>query len=713
MQKFLTNLRRFFAAIGHFLAPILHFIAPYWLSFWHAVRHFWRRFLMTRWLILVLMLIFLGASTYLTFLAKTSDVEHLKANLQTSTTIYDYKQQKAGSLYAQKGTYVSYSKISPQIQNAVTSTEDRTFWTNPGFSIKGYARAAVSYVIHHGQISGGGSTLTQQLAKNALLTQQQTFVRKAEELFLAIEINKVYSKKDIITMYLNNAYFGNGVWGVQDAAEKYFGKSAAEIDSAEAASMAAMLRSPSFYNPIDHPQYNISRRNLILDLMVDNNKLTTSQANAAKQEALNLQDNYNSTNGYRYPYYFDAVINEAISRYGLSEEDILNKGYKIYTSLNQTYQQKMTASFANSMIFPANAEDGTKVEGASVAMDPQTGGVAAIVGGRNTEPVFRGYNRATQIKRQPGSTMKPLAVYTPALENGYHYDSQLTDKKLSYGSNHYTPTDYGNNYQGKVPMYSALAQSLNAPAVWLLDQIGVQKGVQSVKDFGITLPKSDQNLAMALGGLNVGVSPYQMAGAYATFANQGKRPESHFITKIVDASGNVIVDNTETKSKRVMSAKTAKEMTSMMLGVFDYGTGTSAKPTGYDVAGKTGSTEVPNSYGFGTKDQWIVGYTPDVVVATWIGFDSTDSSHFLQGISEEGVAKVWRSEMANILPTTAETKFGTKDAKTRASAEQTTNSSDVWSQVKDGATKAKENLDSATSKAKNWIDSVKGLFGGN
>jgi len=144
MQKFLTNLRRFFAAIGHFLAPILHFIAPYWLSFWHAVRHFWRRFLMTRWLILVLMLIFLGASTYLTFLAKTSDVEHLKANLQTSTTIYDYRQQKAGSLYAQKGTYVSYNKISPQIQNAVTSTEDRTFWTNPGFSIKGYARAAVS-----------------------------------------------------------------------------------------------------------------------------------------------------------------------------------------------------------------------------------------------------------------------------------------------------------------------------------------------------------------------------------------------------------------------------------------------------------------------------------------------------------------------------------------------------------------------------------------
>ncbi|MFD0896139.1 PBP1A family penicillin-binding protein [Loigolactobacillus binensis] len=711
MQKFLTNIRRFLTALGRAFAPVTQFLAPYWHGFWHALRHFWRRFLLTRWVLLVLLLIFLVFSTYLTFLAKTSDVEHLKTNLQTTTTIYDYKDQKAGSLYAQKGTYVGYNKISTQIQNAVTSTEDRTFWTNPGFSIKGYARAAVSYVIHHGQISGGGSTLTQQLAKNALLTQQQTLTRKAEELFLAIEINKVYSKKDIITMYLNNAYFGNGVWGVQDAAEKYFGKSAAEINTAEAASMVAMLRNPSFYNPIDHPKNNVARRNLILSLMVTNNKLTTSQAATAKQASLNLQDNYNSTNGYRYPYYFDAVINEAISRYGLTEEEIMNKGYKIYTALNQTYQKQMTNTFSDSSVFPASATDGTQVEGASVAMDPQTGGVAAVVGGRNSEPVFRGYNRATQIKRQPGSTMKPLAVYTPALENGYHYDSQLTDKKLSYGSNHYTPTDYGNNYAGKVSMYSALAQSLNAPAVWLLDQIGVQKGVQSVKNFGISLPKSDQNLAMALGGLNIGVSPYQMAGAYATFANQGKRPTSHFITKIVDASGNVIVDNTATKTKRVMSAKTAKEMTSMMLGVFDYGTGTSAKPSGYDVAGKTGSTEVPDSYGFGTKDQWVVGYTPDVVVATWIGFDSTDSSHFLQGISEEGVAKVWKSEMENILPNTAQTKFSTKDAKTRASAEQTTNSSDVWDQVKNGAAKAKSNLDSATTKAKSWFDSVKGLFG--
>lgn len=713
MQKFLTIMRQMFGAIKRFLAPVGHFIGPYWLAFWHWLRRIWRRYLLTRWLILILLTLFLFVSAYLTFLAKTADVEHLKANLQATTTVYDHKKQKAGSLYAQKGTYISFDKISPQIQNAVISTEDRSFWSNPGFSIKGTARAAVSYIIHRGQINGGGSTITQQLAKNALLTQQQTFRRKAEELFLAIEINKVYTKKDIMTMYLNNAYFGNGVWGVQDASEKYFGKNASELDAAEAASIAAMLRSPSFYNPIEHPKNNLSRRNLILGLMTDNQKLTSSQETTAKQKPLNLQDNYTQSNGYRYPYYFDAVVNEAINRYGLSEENIMNKGYKIYTSLNQTYQQKMSQAFRSDWAFPANASDGTQVEAGSVALDPQTGGVAAVVGGRNESPAFRSYNRATQIKRQPGSTMKPLAVYTSALENGYHYDSQLTDKKLSYGSNHYTPTDYGDNYKGKVPMYTALAQSLNAPAVWLLDQIGVQKGVSTVKKFGIKLPKSDQNLAMALGGLNVGVSPYQMAGAYTAFANQGEKPESHFITKIVDASGNVIVDNTQTKHQRIMSAKTAKEMTSMMLGVFDHGTGTSAKPSGYDVAGKTGSTEVPDSYGYGTKDQWIVGYTPDVVVATWIGFDNTDSNHFLQGISEEGVAGIWKLEMENILPNTPGTKFTTQDAQKRASAEQKTNSSDVWNKVQDGANKAKENLDSAAGKAKNWFNSVKGLLGGN
>lgn len=702
VQAFWQQLRQ---TLRRIFGPFLRWLAPYWHAFWRWFRRLAHRFQFGRWVILVGMIAFLVLSGYLIFVAKTADVANLKANLETTTTIYDHSNQKAGSLYSQKGTYVSYDKISPQLRNAVIATEDRSFWTNWGFSIKGYARAAVSLVIHHGQISGGGSTLTQQLAKNALLTQKQTFSRKLEELFLAIEINKVYSKKDIITMYLNNAYFGNGVWGVHDASEKYFGQTAQHLSAANSASLIAMLRNPTFYDPIKYPKNNVARRNLILGLMVTTKEISQQQADTAKATSLSLNDTYQQSDGYKYPYYFDAVVDEAIDKYGLSESDVMNKGYKIYTSLNQSQQKGMEDAFETDSAFPANASDGTQVQGGSVAVNPKTGGVTAVVGGRGTH-IFRGYNRATQIERQPGSTMKPLAVYTPALQNGYHYDSSLTDKKLSYGSNKYTPTDYGNVYYGKVPMYTALAKSLNAPAVWLLDQIGVQKGVQSVKNFGINLPKSDQNLALALGGLKVGVSPYQMAGAYTAFANNGQRTSTHFIRKIEDASGNIIVDNTKVKTKKVMSTKVSTEMTSMLMGVFNHGTGQTAKPSGYTVAGKTGSTEVPDSYGYGTKDQWIVGYTPDVVVATWIGFDNTNKSHFLAGISEEGVAPLWKLEMTNILPNTAQTSFKTKDAQNLASAEKSNNSSNSskwWSGVK-------SKVNEATSQAGNWLSGIKGLF---
>lgn len=214
------------------------------------------------------------------------------------------------------------------------------------------ARAGVNLIIHHGQITGGGSTLTQQLAKNSLLTQQQTFSRKLEELFFAIEINHVYSKKDILTMYLNNAYFGNGVWGVQDASRKYFGKNASDVTIGEAATLAGILRSPSYYNPIDHMANALSRRNLVLSLMASNGKITQQEAKAASQTGLELHDTFKNKDGYRYPYFFDAVVDEAINRYGLKEEDVMNRGLKIYTTLNQNYQGQLQDKFEQSWLFP-------------------------------------------------------------------------------------------------------------------------------------------------------------------------------------------------------------------------------------------------------------------------------------------------------------------------------------------------------------------------
>ncbi len=681
---------------------------PYLSRFWRRFKVAWRHIELTRWLILIVLTVFMGVSTFYTIKAKTADVGSLKASFKTVTEVMDRDGKKAGSLYSQKGTFVELPQISKSVQNAVIATEDRTFYSNLGFSIKGIARAGLSYVLHHGTITGGGSTITQQLAKNKLLSQKQTFGRKIAELFMAVEINRVYSKKDVLTMYLNNAYFGNGVWGVQDASKRYFGRDASQLTTAQGATLAAMLRSPSFYDPIKHADNATSRRNLVLDLETQTDYLTDSEATAAKQEKLTITNTYSSATNYRYPYYFDAVINEAINDYDISESDILNKGYKIYTSLDQNYQTQMQNTYNETWLFPQNAADGTMPQSGSVSLDPKTGGVLAVVG-RRGEHTFRSYDYATMIKRQPGSTIKPLAVYAPALENGYHYDSELTDKDMTFGKNKYHPTNVDGTYLGQVPMYEALAQSRNVPAVWLLDQIGISKGVASVEKFGLDVPEADQNLALALGGLQTGVSPIQMAQAYTAFANNGKMTTAHFITKIVDATGAVIVDKTKTESKTVLSQKNAETMTSMMLGVFNEGTGKNAKPVGYNVAGKTGSTEVPDSYpGSGTKDQWVIGYTPDIVTATWLGYDKTDEQHYL---TSSYIAGIFKQEMTNILPYTPHTSFTTEDAASIASenGQAGSDNGDGW--LDDFGNSVGDTLNNAKDKVNEWYNDVKGLFG--
>ena len=679
-------------------------------TFLKRFNRFCRRFHLVKWLVVIFLSISLVTSTYLVFLAKTAHVQNLESSLSKTTEIFDVNNKKAGELYAQKGTYVHLNQVSANIPKAVLSTEDRNFYHEYGFSFKGIARAMFLLVknklLHRNYISGGGSTLTQQLVKNAYLSQEQTMTRKLKELFLSIQVENVYSKNEILTMYLNNAYFGNGVWGVQDAARKYFGENAVNLSVPDSAVLAGMLTSPSAFNPIDHPKAAKRRRNVVLQLMVENNKLTQAQANYYKKTPITLRDTYVRKDGYKYPYYFDAVIDEAISKYGMTESDIMNRGYRIYTNLNQAQQQAMQNNFNNNAMFPANAADGTEVQAASIGVSPTTGGVTAVVGGRGKH-VFRGYNRATQITRQPGSTMKPLAVYTPALEAGYKFDSELVDKKKSYGTNHYTPKNYNNVYQGKVPMYEALAQSMNAPAVWLLNQIGVNRGYQSVKDFNIPVTKKDKNLALALGGMSGGVSPQQMAGAYTAFANGGKIVKPFYIRKIVDSTGKVVVDNTaKQEGRQIMSSSVAKQMTSMMLGVFNNGTGADAKPYGYQVAGKTGSTEADNTGSAdATKDKWIIGYTPDLVVATWEGFDNTSQAHHLENLSGTGVGPLFKNEMQTMLPYTKNSSFNTKDAQSIVQGESSNDN--LWDTIQK---KTNQYGNQIEQKAKNLIDDAKSWF---
>lgn len=637
-----------------------------------AIRRFWRKFHVTK-LILVLMLTAITAlSAFLVYTAKTTDVSGLRAGMVQVTEVYDRNNQEAGVLNINKGEFVTIDQISPNMINALVSTEDKRFYDHHGFDPMGFLRATFGLLLNRGRVTGGGSTITQQLAKNAFLTQDQTFLRKAKELFLSFELEKKYSKDQILEMYLNNAYFGNGAYGIENASLRYFGKSAKDLTISEAAVLTGSLKAPNVYNPIDDMEATVKRRATVLQLMVTNGKITQEEADKAGAEVITVQDAYVANSRYKYPYYFDAVINEITNNYGISEEELLNKGYKIYTGLDQKMQADMEETFSNSWLFP-KASDGTIAQAASVAMDPQNGDVLATVGGRTNEKhTFRGFNRATQLQAQPGSTFKPLAVYTSALEEGYQPNSVLVDEKRSYGSDKYTPENWNKQYQGTVTMTEALNQSWNAPAVWLLDKIGLKKGIEKVHQFGIETDPGDEYLGIALGGLTKGVSPIQMASAYTAFANKGVRTKPRFVTKIVDANGKVIVDNTAVKDNRVTTEEVAKKMTSMLLTVYGQeGLGAPFSPSGKIIAGKTGTTEALNNEN-GSRDQWMIGYTPDVVVATWMGHDQS-GNYSLSASSREGVGPLFKLEMEGLLQYTANTAFNVEPVKTKQANQKNQN----------------------------------------
>lgn len=637
-----------------------------------AIRRFWRKFHVTK-LILVLILTAITAfSAFLVYTAKTTDVSGLRAGMVQVTEVYDRNNQEAGVLNINKGEFVTIDQISPNMINALVSTEDKRFYDHHGFDPMGFLRATFGLLLNRGRVTGGGSTITQQLAKNAFLTQDQTFLRKAKELFLSFELEKKYSKDQILEMYLNNAYFGNGAYGIENASLRYFGKSAKDLTISEAAVLTGSLKAPNVYNPIDDMEATVKRRATVLQLMVTNGKITQEEADKAGAEVITVQDAYVANSRYKYPYYFDAVINEITNNYGISEEELLNKGYKIYTGLDQKMQADMEETFSNSWLFP-KASDGTIAQAASVAMDPQNGDVLATVGGRTNEKhTFRGFSRATQLQAQPGSTFKPLAVYTSALEEGYQPNSVLVDEKRSYGSDKYTPENWNKQYQGTVTMTEALNQSWNAPAVWLLDKIGLKKGIEKVHQFGIETDPGDEYLGIALGGLTKGVSPIQMASAYTAFANKGVRTKPRFVTKIVDANGKVIVDNTAVKDNRVTTEEVAKKMTSMLLTVYGQeGLGAPFSPSGKIIAGKTGTTEALNNEN-GSRDQWMIGYTPDVVVATWMGYDQS-GNYSLSASSREGVGPLFKLEMEGLLQYTANTAFNVEPVKTKQANQKNQN----------------------------------------
>ncbi|KMY56027.1 penicillin-binding protein [Bacillus sp. FJAT-27231] len=616
-----------------------------------TIKNLWRKFHLTQIMILLASVIILAGLGFIVYFMKSADVETLKKGLSQSTVLYDVDGEKASKLSANRSDSVPIDKMPKYLQDAVVSIEDHRFYEHNGFDLKGMSRAFVKNMFSGGVVQGG-STITQQLTKNALLSPEQTYKRKVEELFLAIEIEKVYKKKEILEMYLNTIYFGSGAWGVQNASKKYFGKDVEDLKLSEAAMLAGIIKAPSALDPYKNLDKAIARRNVVLSQMEKYGYITSEEAEGAKQAQPRLDDESGDPLKGKYPYYTDSVINEAINRFGLTQNDLLTKGYQIYTTMDQEVQAGLERVYKKDWLFP-DSVNGDDSQSAAILLNPKTGGVMAIVGKRG-EHVFRGFNYATQMRTSPGSTLKPLAVYTPALEEGYEPTSILPDKPMKFGD--YEPTNYGGNYRGEVTMNKALEKSLNVPTVWLLNEIGLSKGLDALKRFGIPVEEKDKNLSIALGGMTKGVAPLHIAQAYTTFVNDGVRKESFFIQKIIGPEGEIKPKWTP-KETKVTTKEVTDNINAMLLNVVKHGSGKNARIPGTELAGKTGSTQVPIKGVVGTKDQWFVGYTPDVVGTVWIGVENASASNHLATNSSEGAVPLFKEIMEETLPELEGTSF--------------------------------------------------------
>ncbi|KAA9011874.1 transglycosylase domain-containing protein [Niallia endozanthoxylica] len=557
----------------------------------------------------------------------TSDVSKLETPVPQPTMIYDQNSEIASKISNSSIEGITIKQIPKDVIHAVISVEDQRFYKHHGVNYFGIIRALFQNAAS-GEVVAGGSTITQQLAKNVFLTHERTLTRKVKELILTKKIERTYTKDEIIERYLNQIYFGEGAWGIQRAAQVYFGKNASELTLSESAMLAGLIKAPSAYSPLKNFEKAVERRDIVLELMKGEGYIDQSDIDKAMEQEIVLEgrkmdDKYKG----KYPYYVDYIIEEAIEKYGLTENEVLSGGLHIYTELNPVIQKNAEEVYQNESLFPKGQSDQI-VQSGGIFIDSSTGGIKALVGGRG-DHTFRGFNRATQLVRQPGSTMKPLAVYTPALERGYDTFDSLEDKPLNIDG--YQPKNYDQKFRDQVTMYNAVIHSYNVPAVWLLDEMGMKYGVNAVERFGIPLQEDDQSLSLALGGMSEGTSPLSMAQAYTTFANDGLMVDAHAIQRIEDANGELL-NKWQKNTIRVTEKEVAQKMTYMLRGVVNEGTGTKAKVSGYEIAGKTGTTQLPFQQE-GAKDHWFVGYTPELTGAIWIGYDQTDETHYLSSSS--------------------------------------------------------------------------------
>ena len=524
-----------------------------------------------------------------------------------TSIIYDGQSDVVTRLHGvQDRTWVSISELQPSTVYAFISAEDARFFEHEGVDVIRIAGAIVAD-IKAGSYVQGASTISQQLIKLSHLTSEKTISRKAEEAALAYEMERQYSKEDILEMYLNYVYFGGGYYGIEAAAEGYFGVHASDLTLDQSAMLAGILKSPSGYAPHINYAASINRRNNILRLMLDYGYITDDEKKqASARRPTILHDKNEEYSGY----YTDAVTKSAAALMGITVDELIRGGYSIYSAMDSDIQHYCEEMFKNGELFPA--EDS---EAAIVVLEPSTGMVVAMVGGRSYTGGIS-FNRATDIRRQPGSVIKPVIAYAPAFEYlNYTAADMILDEETTFAD--YTPSNYGNKYYGWVTVREAVTKSLNVPAVKTLSAVGVYRAKDFAKRCGIEFDDKDDSLALALGGFTYGVSPLQIAGAYSCFASGGIYNTPTLIKKITDRNGLTVYEYRQ-DNRRVMSEANAYILTSMLKSVVTEGTGHRLNTLDIPIAGKTGTVGLAN----GNRDAWMAGYTPEYTAVVWQGYDS-------------------------------------------------------------------------------------------
>lgn len=535
---------------------------------------------------------------------------------------------------------VTIDKIPKHVQKAFIAIEDNRFYEHSGIDYRGTARALVSTL--SGREVQGGSTITQQLAKNAFLTQERSIVRKIKEAFIAKELEHKYTKDEILTMYLNRIYFGQGAYGIESASMYYFDKHVQNLDIAEAATLAAIPKSPNYYNPFENPQESKKRQELVIDQMVKYGFISAEQGAQAKAKKIVYSTSHKIKNDPR-AYFFDMISQKVIEEVGA---DALYKGgLKIYTTLDMDMQKAAEKAMHHLPNYYTDGKKLTQPQMALAAVDPKTGYVKAMIGGRGQDK----FNRATLAVRQPGSAFKPF-VYLTAMQNGFTPASIIEDKEEEFAPG-WKPQNSDMQWHGKVSLRTALKRSINVPTIKLAREVGVDKIVANVEKMGITTlvdsgAYSDVNLAMALGGLSKGVNPLEMASAYGVFATNGLYSKPIALLKIVDREGKVLYQ-AKTQTKRVIDATSAYLTTNMLQDVLVSGTA-GGMGIGRPAAGKTGTTDT-------YIDAWFVGYTPDLSTAVWVGDDNNKPMQRMYGSGAP--LSIWHEFMINALASTPRTGF--------------------------------------------------------